>query len=67
MSNGACTAACDVAGYTVAGTEFGAECFCGDDIGNDHAKASSGCSMPCNAASGEVCGGPDRLTVWKRG
>lgn len=67
MSNGACTAACDAAGYVYAGTEFGAECFCGNEIENEHTTASSGCSMPCNAASGEVCGGPDRLTLWKRG
>lgn len=67
MSNGKCTAACDAAGYTLAGTEFGAECFCSNTIENDHGPASSGCNMPCNAASGEVCGGPDRLTVWKRG
>ena len=67
MDNGRCTAACDAAGYSIAGTEFGAECFCGNGIGGNHQKATSGCSMPCNAAAGEICGGPDRLTVWRRG
>ncbi len=66
MTNGGCVDACDAAGYGYAGTEYSAECFCGNEIRNEHVEAEGGCNMKCAGASGEFCGGSNRLTIWKR-
>lgn len=60
-----CTAACRAAGYTIAGVEYASECFCANTI--TAAKATSGCNMPCNGNAAQMCGGPDRLNVYRYG
>lgn len=65
LTNAKCQAACKVAGYTLAGTEYAAECFCGNEILNSGAPAASGCNMPCNGDASEMCGGPDRMNLWE--
>lgn len=64
VTNGLCTAACKKAGYTLAGTEYAGECYCGDRFTNGAAQVKSGCNMPCNGASNEICGGASRLSIW---
>jgi Glyoxal oxidase N-terminus/WSC domain len=62
-----CTAACQNAGFTLAGVEYGSECFCGNKIEGGGAPApdgSAGCNMPCNGNRTEICGGPNRLNVY---
>ncbi|KAK7969552.1 WSC domain-containing protein [Apiospora saccharicola] len=59
-----CTAACGAAGYTLAGTEYSGQCFCGNSFQNGGAPATSGCSMLCSGNQTEICGGPDRLNVY---
>lgn len=69
MSNGRCIAECEKGGYSIAGTEFGSECYCGNKIGNGHVKAEKGgCDSECTAASGFGlnCGGKNKLTVWRK-
>ncbi|KAI2618886.1 glyoxal oxidase N-terminus-domain-containing protein [Hypoxylon sp. NC1633] len=64
MNAANCTAACRAAGYILAGTEYGAECYCGNTVANGAAPAEDGCDMTCNANKSEVCGGPNRLNVY---
>ncbi|KAI0154753.1 putative glyoxal oxidase [Xylariaceae sp. FL1272] len=64
MSAKTCTAACQAAGYILAGTEYGGECYCGNEISNDGAPADDGCDMKCNGNSTEICGGSNRLNVY---
>ncbi|KAI2467216.1 putative glyoxal oxidase [Annulohypoxylon bovei var. microspora] len=59
-----CTAACQVAGYILAGIKYGDECYCGNSISNGAMPAEDGCDMPCNANNSEVCGGSNRLNVY---
>ncbi|KAF3007823.1 hypothetical protein E8E13_010601 [Curvularia kusanoi] len=52
-----------------AGTEYGsAECYCGDAIGGPGSldPNGAGCNMACSGASGEACGGPNRLSIYNR-
>ena len=66
-----CAAAC--AAYSYFGTEYSGECYCGNSF---HAGAVlvpggddqdiSGCSMLCNGNQNEYCGGPNRLSTFKR-
>jgi len=67
MTNELCQAACEAAGYVLAGTEYGAECYCGAAVANDHGPApdgEAGCNMACNGAGDEICGGSNRLSLY---
>jgi len=60
-----CTSACYDAGYSMAGTEYSAECWCGTSIQGGGAPASaSDCNMPCSGDNTQSCGGPNRLNVY---
>ncbi|KAL0932499.1 copper radical oxidase [Colletotrichum truncatum] len=52
--------------YKYFGTEFGRECFCGNDITTGAVEiASAECTMTCTGRSTEKCGAPDRLNIYK--
>lgn len=62
-----CTSACQEGGFTLAGVEYGSECFCGNKVANGGAPApdgASGCNMRCNGNKTETCGGPNRLNLY---
>lgn len=67
MSVSNCVAACQGAGYSLAGVEYSGECYCDNTISNGGTLAPegvSGCSMLCNGNFSEYCGGPSRLDVY---
>ncbi|KAM0436912.1 hypothetical protein ACHAPT_002625 [Fusarium lateritium] len=60
-----CLNACSDQGFPLAGIEYGGECYCGNVLANDTAKADIlDCSMPCNGDILFKCGGPSRLSVF---
>ncbi|KAK6441139.1 hypothetical protein LTR95_002636 [Oleoguttula sp. CCFEE 5521] len=64
-----CINACSAAGYSIAGVEFGDECWCGNELADGATKASVGiarskCHSPCTGDGGESCGGPWFLEVY---
>ncbi|KAG2002470.1 hypothetical protein CC2G_004661 [Coprinopsis cinerea AmutBmut pab1-1] len=60
-----CIAACQTANFTLAGIEFGVECFCGNTLVNGAEQVADGqCSMECGGDSEQACGGPSRLSVY---
>ncbi|KAI5866960.1 putative glyoxal oxidase [Durotheca rogersii] len=66
MNTKACTAACRAAGYILAGTKNGGECYCDNALANS-AKRTDGngsCNVPCKADSSETCGGRSQLNVY---
>jgi hypothetical protein len=66
MTPQACTAACKAGGYILAGVEYADECYCGNTIQNGGAPASStDCNMPCNGNTAYMCGGPNRINLYK--
>ena len=68
MTNAKCRDACRAAGYVLAGTEYAGECFCDNQLRNKGGPAPDGeskCNMACNGNQTEMCGGPDRLTLFK--
>ncbi|KAL7928405.1 glycoside hydrolase family 55 protein [Trichoderma chlorosporum] len=67
MSIQACEAACQSAGYTIAGVEYSGECWCDNKFENGGGPASDGnaqCTMTCSGAPTQTCGGPNRLDVY---
>ncbi|KAF3090160.1 hypothetical protein TWF102_009377 [Orbilia oligospora] len=66
-TNGMTIAACmaRAAGYNFAGVEYGQECWYGNTLaGTSHAE-SSGCNMPCPGKATELCGGGNRIQLYK--
>lgn len=64
-----CVSACNALGYTIAGAEFGVECYCGYVIDNGGVQAASAaeCSMNCGGNAAQKCGAGGRLTVYSNG
>ncbi|KAH6845490.1 hypothetical protein B0I37DRAFT_380295 [Chaetomium sp. MPI-CAGE-AT-0009] len=59
-----CAAFC--AGYRYFGTEYAAECYCGNVLHTTAANVSlADCSMPCSGNPAQYCGGPDRLELYE--
>jgi hypothetical protein len=73
-SNTYCLSLCQQYGYNAGGTEYGEQCFCGDQSDVKNAKAKlmpeSDCNMVCSNDTGKnggyICGGPNRISyyVW---
>lgn len=66
MTAASCIAFCSSEGYSLAGTEYTAECYCGLSLPAVPGDPSS-CNMPCSGDSTQACGGPDRLSVYAQG
>lgn len=59
-----CIAHCKSIGMTLAGTENGGQCFCGNEL--KQSKPTPGkCTTPCSANTHEMCGGSGTLSVFK--
>ncbi|OAA42559.1 Galactose oxidase, beta-propeller [Metarhizium rileyi] len=70
MTVAKCTAACAAAdaANTLAGMEYGGECYCGKEISNGAQPApASKCGMLCNGNGTEYCGGPGALNMYSLG
>lgn len=64
VSNTNCAAYCSTAGYSMAGTEYGGQCFCGNELVGSSALDASRCDMPCEGDAKETCGGGLALSVY---
>ncbi|KAJ3287500.1 hypothetical protein HDU76_007817 [Blyttiomyces sp. JEL0837] len=66
MTNEYCATQCLAKGYNISGTEFGQECYCGNDIRNGGGKAlaETDCNSVCGGDATEKCGGGNRLSVY---
>jgi hypothetical protein len=68
MTNAKCQDACRSSGYILAGTEYSGECYCDNQFRGAGAPAPDGeaqCNMVCNGNQTEMCGGPNRLSMWR--
>ncbi|WPH02215.1 Hypothetical protein R9X50_00507000 [Acrodontium crateriforme] len=66
MTVESCTNACQQSGYKIAGLEYSTQCFCGNQIieGGALASSDSDCNMACGGNSAEMCGAGNRLSVY---
>ncbi|KAG9043061.1 hypothetical protein FS842_001933 [Serendipita sp. 407] len=70
MTPQVCVDRCKSKGFSVAGTEYGGECYCGDAMvgsGGALGKPDGECKMPCKGDPRVMCGGPARLSVYSIG
>ncbi|KAK3322287.1 hypothetical protein B0H66DRAFT_197601 [Apodospora peruviana] len=66
ISNTLCVTYCASKGWAVAGTEYGGQCYCGNALKKVEKIADSECSMKCEGAAGESCGGGWALSVYTK-
>lgn len=57
-----CTSLCAGNGNSLAGLEYGSQCFCGDAL---RLGPSNNCNMPCAGNAAETCGGGNALSVYQ--
>jgi hypothetical protein len=63
-----CVDFCSKAGYTYAGLEYKAECFCGNQLDPRYAPRDGfmgACSMSCSGDSSQMCGGWAAMSVYQ--
>ena len=69
MTVEACIDYCSGKGYSLAGIEYGNQCYCDNSIPQDQAPVKGewgGCSMPCAGDASEICGAGDALSLYKK-
>ncbi|KJZ78920.1 hypothetical protein HIM_01693 [Hirsutella minnesotensis 3608] len=66
MTNEKCVSHCKTAGYALAGTEYGGQCYCGNELVGSQQLDHGKCDMPCEGNSKEMCGGSWALSVYSK-
>ena len=66
VSSSGCVSYCASKGFSMAGTEFGSQCFCGNSMTKTAAVDASQCSMACAGAAGEKCGGAGTMSLFSK-
>lgn len=66
MSNDKCVANCVSKGFSIAATEYGGQCYCGNELVGSAKLAESQCSVACEGNSKEVCGGSWAISVYSK-
>jgi hypothetical protein len=61
-----CVEYCSARGFSIAGTEYGGQCFCGNELARSKQVEESSCNMPCEGDNGELCGGGLALSVYEK-
>jgi hypothetical protein len=64
ITNTACVTYCKSKGWALAGTEYGGQCYCGNELKGATKKDDSACDMPCEGNGSETCGGDWSLSVF---
>jgi Domain of unknown function (DUF1996)/WSC domain len=69
MTNEKCVSSCESQGYTIAGTEYSTQCFCGNSTAPDRSPPPGllgNCMMPCAGNSSEMCGGSSLISLYQK-
>jgi hypothetical protein len=60
-----CMEYCGKAGFSLAGTEYASECFCGDKLEGSIKFGAEKCEMKCSGDESQICGGSAALSVYE--
>ncbi|KAL6910584.1 hypothetical protein GGI43DRAFT_390527 [Trichoderma evansii] len=66
MTNEKCVANCVSKGFSIAATEYGGQCYCGNELVGSSKLADSQCSIACEGNSAEICGGSWAISVYSK-
>jgi hypothetical protein len=69
LTQASCVAACAAKGYSIAGMQYYTQCFCGNEVvnGGKLADNENQCNTPCGGNANQMCGGPNRFTIYSKG
>ncbi|KAF1350122.1 WSC domain-containing protein, partial [Delphinella strobiligena] len=63
-----CTTTCYNAGYSIAGVEYGSQCYCADELfGGASYLVESACGETCAGNANETCGDFGRINIYSDG
>ncbi|KAL1955708.1 hypothetical protein VTO42DRAFT_8180 [Malbranchea cinnamomea] len=63
-----CVSLCADQGYVVAGMEYASQCFCDNYVRKAAPLVDDAdCWMSCSGDADQICGGPDRVSVYSKG
>ncbi|KAI9734644.1 MAG: hypothetical protein M1834_002245 [Cirrosporium novae-zelandiae] len=66
ITSSGCASYCNEKGYSIAGTEYSGQCFCGNALAQSEALDEGECNMTCEGDAGEICGGSAKLSVFTK-
>ncbi|KAG7009887.1 hypothetical protein G7Y79_00001g001590 [Physcia stellaris] len=66
ITNIECAKGCSKNGFSISGAENGGQCFCGNSLIGSKKVASSDCNSKCAGDPSQLCGGPARLSVYRK-
>ncbi|KAG6141524.1 hypothetical protein E4U28_003046 [Claviceps purpurea] len=64
ISNKNCVTYCKAAGFTLAATEYGGQCYCGNELIGSQKLDDSECHVTCEGDEADTCGGSWALSVF---
>jgi hypothetical protein len=64
MTNEKCIKHCKTAGFALAGTEYGGQCYCGNELVGSAKLEESSCTIKCEGDASQICGGGWALSVY---
>jgi hypothetical protein len=67
ITSSGCVAYCEKRGFSIAGTEYAGQCFCGQTLQKSTQTDESICDMPCEGDQSQTCGGAAALSIFKKG
>merc|ERR1719355_206062 len=67
VTNTKCVAYCESRGFSMAGTEYGGQCFCANSLSPSTPVDDGKCDMPCEGDESQTCGGGMTLSVYSKG
>jgi hypothetical protein len=67
VSNTNCVNYCASKGFSIAGTEYGGECYCGNSLSPLEKLDDDKCAMACKGDGNQTCGGDWALTLYSKG
>ena len=60
-----CVTHCNAIGKSIAGTENGGQCFCGNEL-KQSKEAPGGCDQACAGDASQMCGGRGTLSIFRK-
>ncbi|CAL5868505.1 uncharacterized protein PFLUO_LOCUS2731 [Penicillium psychrofluorescens] len=61
-----CMKYCSNAGFSLAGTEYAGQCFCGNKMESSSKIGAGKCNMKCEGDASQICGGSAALSVYEK-
>ncbi len=65
MTTESCVSECRQAGFKIAATQYGEQCFCGNNHGSYGRTSDTECTFPCAGDDSQKCGGGWRSSVYQ--